>query len=79
MTTNQLIKEFARVLDAPFAKRDRVRILAAKPLPSGKTVQLVAMVDFIRPDGLIDVRVCSAGLYSGGIFKVRADEIKRIG
>jgi len=60
-------------------KRDRVRILDAKPLPSGKSVQLVALVDYFRPDGLIEVRVCTAGLYSGGIFKVTAAEIEKIG
>jgi len=59
-----------------FAKRDRVRILAAKPLPSGKSVQLTALVDYFRPDGLIEVRVCTAGMYCGGIFKVRADELE---
>ena len=79
-TTNQLVREFARVLDntTGFAKRDRVRIKAAKPLPSGKSVQLVAMVDYFRPDGLIEVRVCTAGLYSGGIYKVTADEIELV-
>lgn len=63
---------------ATFTKRDRVRIKAAKPLPSGRTVQLVGLVDYIRPDGLIDIRICTAGLYSGGILKVRADEIEAI-
>lgn len=61
-----------------FAKRDRVRIIAAKPLPSGKSVQLVALVDYFRPDGLIEVRVCTPGVYGGGILKVRADEIEKI-
>jgi hypothetical protein len=61
-----------------FAKRDRVRIKAPKPLPSGKTVHLVALVDYVRPDGAIDVRVCTAGLYGGGIFKVSQDEIEKV-
>jgi hypothetical protein len=61
-----------------FTKRDRVHILAAKPLPSGKSVQLIALVDYFRPDGLIEVRVCTAGMYCGGIFKVRADEIEAV-
>jgi len=61
-----------------FARKDRVRILAAQPLPSGKTVQLVGLVDFFRADGLIDVRVSTPGMYSGGIFKVSAGEIEKI-
>jgi len=59
-----------------FNLKDRVRIKAPKPLPSGRSVQLVALVSYFRPDGLIDVRVCTPGLYSGGIFKVSADEIE---
>jgi hypothetical protein len=61
-----------------FTRKDRVRIKTAKPLPSGKSVQLVGLVDFFRPDGLIEVRICTAGLYSGGIFKVSADEIEMV-
>lgn len=61
-----------------FAKRDRVRIKAAKPLPSGRTVQLIALVDYFRPDGLIEVRVCTPGMYCGGIYKVSADEIEKV-
>lgn len=61
-----------------FAKRDRVRVLAGKPLPSGKFVQLVGLVDYLRPDGMIEVRVCTAGIYSGGILKVAANEIEKV-
>jgi hypothetical protein len=60
-----------------FAKRDRVRIIAPKPLPSGRSVQLTAMVDYLEDDGRISVRVCTPGLYGGGIFKVFPDEIER--
>ena len=65
-------------MSGQFKKGDRVRILAAEPLPSGKTVQLIGTVDFFRPDGLIEVRVCTPGLYSGGIFKVTANEIEKV-
>ena len=61
-----------------FAKRDRVRIKAAKPLPSGQTIQLVALVDYFEDDGRISVRVCTPGLYCGGIFKLSADQIERV-
>jgi hypothetical protein len=61
-----------------FAKRDRVRIKAAKPLPSGKSVQLVALIDYFRPDGSIEVRVCTPGLYCGGILKVIPSEIEKV-
>ena len=64
--------------EATFTRRERVRIKAAKPLPSGRSVQLVALVDFIREDGLIEVRICTAGMYCGGIFKVRADELEKL-
>ena len=59
-----------------FAKRDRVRIIAPKPLPSGRTVQLIAMVDWLEDDGRISVRVCTPGLYCGGIYKVQPNEIE---
>lgn len=61
-----------------FSKRDRVRIKAERPLPSGRTVQLVALVDFLRPDGLIEVRVCTPGMYCGGIIVVRANDIEKV-
>lgn len=61
-----------------FALRDRVRLKAAKPLPSGKSVQLVGLISFFLPDGLIEVRVCTAGMYCGGIYKVSADEIEAV-
>jgi hypothetical protein len=61
-----------------FTHRQRVRIITPKALPSGRTVQLVALVDYFRPDGLIDVRVVTAGIYCGGIFKVSADEIEAV-
>jgi hypothetical protein len=61
-----------------FARRERVRLKTPKPLPSGKTVSLVGLVDFIRPDGLIEVRVITPGLYGGGIMKVRPEEIERV-
>lgn len=63
---------------AEFTKRDRVRIKASKSLPSGHTVQLIALVDYFRPDGLIEVRVCTPGMYCGGVYKVTADEIEHV-
>jgi len=61
-----------------FVRKDRVRLLAARPLPSGKLVWLIGLVDFFRPDGLIEIRISTPGLYSGGIFIVSADEIEKI-
>ncbi len=60
------------------ARKDRVLIKNAKPLPSGRSVQLIGLVDFFRPDGLIEVRICTAGIYSGGIFKCEASELEKI-
>lgn len=59
-------------------KFDRVRIKAAKPLPSGRSIQLIALVDYIADDGRIEVRVATPGIYCGGIYKVSADEIERV-
>lgn len=64
--------------DPVFARHDRVRIKTPKPLPGGRSVQLIGLVDFFRPDGLIEIRVCTAGIYSGGIFKVTANDIEKV-
>lgn len=71
-------KAGCRIVDPEFVRGDRVRIKEAKPLPSGRSVQLVGRVDHVRDDGLIEIRVMNAGLYGGGIFKVRADEIEKV-
>lgn len=63
---------------AKFAERDRVRIITPKPLPSGRTVRLVALVDHIREDGAIAVRVCTPGIYGGGILIVHANDIEKV-
>jgi hypothetical protein len=64
--------------DSEFQKKDRVRLKQVKPLPSGKSVSLVGMIDYLRPDGLYEVRIVTPGLYGGGIFKVRPDEIEKV-
>lgn len=56
----------------------RCRLTTPKALPSGKTVNLVGRVDFIRPDGVIEFRVYTPGIYGGGILKVRPDELEAI-
>lgn len=75
-TLNQLVKEIASVCEAEFPLRARVRIKSPKPLPNGRTVQVVGLVDYLREDGKIEIRSCSAGVYDGARFTVSASEIE---
>lgn len=65
-------------MTATFAERDRVRLKIAKPLPSGRTVQLVGMVWYQQDDGLYVIRIVTPGLYGGGIQRCAADDIERV-
>lgn len=60
-----------------FKPETRVRIKAAKPLPSGKTVHLVGTVWYVE-NGVHMICIITPGLYSGGILRLRADEIEAI-
>ena len=60
-----------------FEPKTRVRIKAAKPLPSGKTVQLVGIVWYVE-NGVHMIHIATPGLYGGGILRLRADEIEAI-
>lgn len=53
-----------------------VKFITPQPLPSGfKTKPLRAKVMEMLPDGRIQIKVVSPGLYDGGYFKVNATEI----
>lgn len=58
-----------------FEPKTHVRIKALKPLPSGKTVQLVGFVWYVE-DGVHMVRISTPGLYCGGVLRLTADEIE---
>lgn len=57
--------------------KTRVRVLAAKPLPSGKSVQLIGIVWYVENDVHV-VRIVTPGLYGGGILKLRVNEIEAV-
>lgn len=59
------------------AEKTKVRLIERKPLPSGATVQLVGFVWYIE-NGLYVVRIATPGMYGGGIYRLRADEIEAI-
>lgn len=60
-----------------FEPKTRVRITTPKPLPSGKTVQVVGSVWYVE-NGMYVVRVSTPGLYCGGVYRCPANEIEAI-
>lgn len=56
-----------------FEPKTRVRIKTPKPLPSGRTVQLVGMVWYVE-NGVYVVRVPTPGMYCGGVLRLTAGE-----
>ncbi len=62
---------------ANIAEKTRVRVLTAKPLPSGKSVNLVGSVWYHEGDVHV-VRIHTPGLYGGGIMRFAASELEAI-
>ena len=46
-----------------------------KPLPNGKTVKLRAVAKWVEKDGRTTYKVVTPGLYEGGYYTLRDDEV----